>query len=136
MGKGGLEASDLIEWEDAQTDWSNDIVVGDGAHAAARVTRELALAVVAHDKEGFLGDDRVDFAAGWRTWLAVIAVVWVEAFGVCLVIDGHDAIDNGNALARKSNYTFDDKFVGRAKAEVWILEDDHLAALRDVLFVL
>ena len=53
------------------------------------------------------------------------------------VIDGNDAILNGDALTSKSNYPFDDIFI---VTEGWIVirvfKDDNLAALGDILLIL
>ena len=94
------------------------------------------MAVVARDEYLAVRYGCVDFATGRAAGFAVIFVIWVEAVWIGLIVDGVDAVLEDDALTGEANDTLDDVFVFDAGAVVWVFKDNHLAAVRNVGFIL
>ena len=116
----GLKAADGIEREETENDWADDAAIRDGAEAIAGIPRVGAFAIVAGNEELAFWDDGVNFAGGvfFRSVGVGLTPVFVvdEPVWMLFVVDFHDAVFNGDALARKSNDALNDVLIGNV---VW-----------------
>ena len=149
------ECPDFVEWEEAKNNWADDAAIRNGAEAITGVPRVGAFAVVAGDEKFAGGDGEVDFAGGILLGAVGVGMtplsVVNETVWVFVVVDGHDAVFDDDALTWKSDDALDDVLVAdafwHATSEwvfdallfvfgdgffVFVQEDDDLAALWDV----
>ena len=106
-----LESANFLKWEESEDDWANDTTVGNGAETITRIPRIRTFAVVARYKQFSGWDGCIDLAGSVVFWSFIARdsplIIINKTFRMFVIIDGHNAVFDGDSFAWKGNNAFD-----------------------------
>ena len=92
--------------------------------------------MVASDKDGTIGNNRIRLTTRWASRLTVIRIIWIKSVWMLLVIYSEFTIFYSYTFAWISDYSFYDILFTLTFGIAGVFKDDDLPTWRDVAFVL